>query len=129
MEQHQQQHLIEQRQTDQNRDEFLSWLRFLSWITTILGLVLLFTSNGSGPSQSSSGLSSAMIAFTEKLPYIMVGMTVITSLVMLILAFVTRKESNRTSVVFLIIGLFLIAFALLQFIMIPQPPQIVPMSH
>ena len=130
MEQHQQQrHLIEQRQTDQNRDEFLSWLRFLSWITTILGLVLLFTSNGSGPSQSSSGPSSAFLALTEMLPYIMVGMTVITSLVMLILAFVTRKESNRTSVVFLIIGLFLIASALLQFIMIPQPPQIVPVSH
>ena len=130
MEQHQQQrHLIEQRQTDQNRDEFLSWLRFLSWITTSLGLVLLFTSNGSGPSQSSSGPSSAFLALTEMLPYIMVGMTVITSLVMLILAFVTRKESNRTSVVFLIIGLFLIASALLQFIMIPQPPQIVPVSH
>lgn len=127
--QHQHQHLIEQQHTNQNRDEFFSWLRFVSMIMTVFGLILLFTSNGSGPSQSSSGPSSAFLALTEKLPYIMIGMTVITSLVMLILAFVTRKESNRTSVVFLIIGLFLIAFALLQFIMIPQPPQIVPMSH
>lgn len=124
----QQQHLIEQ-QTNQNQDKFISWLRFIPMIMIVLGLILMFKRNGSGPSQSSSGPSSAMSAFTEKLPYIMSGMTVITSLVMLILAFVTRKESNRTSVFFLIIGLFLIAFALLQFIMISPQPQIIPVSH
>lgn len=124
----QQQHLIEQ-QTNQNRDKLSSLLSCVSAILMVVGLVMMLTSNDSRPSQSSSGPSSAMIALTEKLPYIMIGMSVITSLVMLILAFVTRKESDRTSVFFLSVGLILMAIAVMQFIMIPQPPQIIPVSH
>ena len=124
----QQQHLIEQ-QTNQNRDKLFSWLRFIPTIMIVFGLVLMFTGGGSGASQSSSGPSSAMIALTEKMPYVMSGATAITSLVLLLLAFVVRKESKRINCFFLIVGLILIAVALLQFIMIPPQPQIVPVSH
>ena len=124
----QQQHLIEQ-QTNQNRDKLFSWLRFIPMIMIVLGLILMFTRNGSGPSQSSSGPSSAMIALTEKLPYVAVGMSAVAGLVFLMLAFVTREESKRINVFFLIVGLILMALAFLQFIMIPPQPQIIPVSH
>lgn len=125
----QQQHLIEQ-QTNQNRDKLFSWLRFIPMIMIVLGLIIMFTRNGSGPSQSSSGPSSAMIALTEKMPYVMSGATAITSLVLLVLAFIARKESKRIVAFFLIVGLIMMALAFLQFIMIsPQPPQIIPVSH
>ena len=124
----QQQHLIEQ-QTNQNRDKLFSWLRFIPMIMIVLGLILMFTRNGSGPSQSSSGPSSAMIALTEKMPYVMSGATAIISLVFLVLAFFARKGSKRIDVFFLIVGLFLMLFALLQFIMISPQPQIIPVSH
>ena len=124
----QQQHLIEQ-QTNQNQDKFISCLRFIPTIMIVFGLILMFTGNGSGPSQSSSGPSSAMSAFTEKLPYIMSGATAITSLVLLVLAFIARKESKRIVAFFLIVGLILMALAFLQFIMIPPQPQIIPVSH
>lgn len=125
----QQQHLIEQHRTNQNQDKLLSCLRFIPMIMIVLGLILMFTRNGSGPSQSSSGPSSAMIALTEKMSYILSGATVVAGLVLLVLAFVTRKESNRINVFFLIFGLILIAVAFLQFIMIPPQPQIIPVSH
>lgn len=124
----QQQHLIEQ-QTNQNQDKFISCLRFIPTIMIVFGLTLMFTRNGSGPSQSSSGPSSAMIALTEKLPYVVVGMSAVTGLVLLVLSFIARKESKRIDVFFLIVGLILIAFAFLQFIMIPPQPQIIPVSH
>ena len=125
----QQQHLIEQRQTNQNQDKLLLWLHCIPIIMILFGLILMFTENGSGASQSSSGPSSAMIALTEKMPYILSGATAIAGLVLLVLAFITRKESKRINVFFLIFGLILIAVALLQFIMIPPQPQIVPVSH
>lgn len=124
----QQQHLIEQ-QTNQNQDKHISYLRCIPTIMIVFGLILMFTGNGSGPSQSSSGPSSAMIALTEKMSYVMSGATAITSLVLLLLAFVVRKESKRINGFFLIVGLILIAVALLQFIMIPPQPQIIPVSH
>ena len=124
----QQQHLIEH-QTIQNRDKLFSWLRSIPTIMIVFGLVLMFTGGGSGPSQSSSGPSSAMIALTEKMPYVMSGATAVISLVFLVLAFFARKESKRIDVFFLIVGLFLMLFALLQFIMIPLQPQIIPVSH
>lgn len=124
----QRQHLIEQ-QTNQNQDKFISCLRFIPMIMIVLGLILMFTRNGSEPSQSSSGPSSAMIALTEKMPYVMSGATAITSLVLLVLAFIARKESKRIVAFFLIVGLILMALAFLQFIMIPPQPQIVPVSH
>ena len=125
----QQQHLIEQHQTNQNQDKHISWLRCIPTIMIVFGLILMFTDNGSGTSQSSSGPSSAMIALTEKMLYVMSGATAITSLVFMVLAFVTRTESKRINGFFLIIGLILIAVALLQFIMIPPQPQIIPVSH
>ena len=125
----QQQHLFEQRQTNQNRDKLLSWLHCIPLIMIVFGLILMFTGGGSGASQSSSGPSSAMISLTEKMPYIMSGASAITGLVFLILAFLTREESKRINVFFLIVGLILIAFAFLQFIMIPPQPQIIPVSH
>ena len=125
----QQQHLIEQHQTNQNQDKHISWLRCIPTIMIVFGLILMFTDNGSGASQSSSGPSSAMIALTEKMLYVMSGATAITSLVFMVLAFVTRTESKRINGFFLIIGLILIAVALLQFIMIPPQPQIIPVSH
>ena len=125
----QQQHLIEQHQTNQNQDKHISWLQCIPTIMIMFGLILMFTDNGSGASQSSSGPSSAMIALTEKMPYVMSGATAITSLVLLLLAFIARKESKRINGFFLIVGLILIAVALLQFIMIPPQPQIVPVSH
>lgn len=125
----QQPHLIEQQQTNQNRDKFISCLRFIPTIMIAFGLVLMFTGNGSRASQSSSGLSSAMISLAEKLSYIAVGMSAVTGLVFLVLAFLTKEESKRINVFFLIVGLILIAFAFLQFIMIPTQPQIVPVSH
>lgn len=125
----QQQHLIEQHRTNQNQDKLLSWLHCIPIIMIVFGLILMFTGNGSGASQSSSGPSSAMIALTEKMPYILSGATVVAGLVLLVLAFVTRKESNRINVFFLIFGLILIAVAFLQFIMIPPQPQIIPVSH
>ena len=123
-----QQHLIEQ-QTSQNQDKLISFLRFIPTIMIVFGLILLFTSGGSGPSQSSSGPSSAMISLAEKLPYIAVGLSAVIGLVFLVIAFLTREESKRINVFFLIVGLILIAFALLQFIMISPQPQIIPVSH
>lgn len=125
----QQQHLIEQQQTNQNQNELLSWLHRIPIIMIVFGLILMFTDDGSGASQSSSGPSSAMIDLTEKMPYVLSGATVVAGLVLLVLAFVTRKESKRINVFFLIFGLILIAFAFLQFIMIPPQPQIIPVSH
>lgn len=125
----QQQHLIEQHRTNQNQDKLLSWLHCIPIIMIVFGLILMFTGNGSGASQSSSGPSSAMIALIEKMSYILSGATVVAGLVLLVLAFVTRKESNRINVFFLIFGLILIAVAFLQFIMIPPQPQIIPVSH
>ena len=125
----QQQHLIEQHRTNQNQDKHISWLHCIPIIMIVFGLILMFTGNGSGASQSSSGPSSAMIALIEKMPYILSGATVVAGLVLLVLAFVTRKESNRINVFFLIFGLILIAVAFLQFIMIPPQPQIIPVSH
>lgn len=125
----QRQHLIEQHQTNQNQDKHISWLQCIPTIMIVFGLILMFTDNGSGASQSSSGPSSAMIALTEKMPYVMSGATAITSLVLLLLAFIARKESKRINGFFFIVGLILIAVALLQFIMIPPQPQIIPVSH
>lgn len=125
----QQQHFIEQRQTNQNQDKLLLWLHCIPIIMIVFGLILMFTGNGSGASQSSSGPSSAMIALTEKMPYILSGATVVAGLVLLVLAFITRKESKRIDVFLLIFGLILIAVAFLQFIMIPPQPQIIPVSH
>ena len=125
----QQQHLIEQHQTNQNQDKHISWLQCMPTIMIVFGLILMFTDNGSGASQSSSGPSSAMIFLAEKLPYIAVGMSAVTGLVLMVLAIVTRTESKRIDGFFLIIGLILIAVALLQFIMIPPQPQIIPVSH
>lgn len=125
----QQQHLIEQHQTNQNQDKHISCLRCIPTIMIVFGLILMFTGNGSGASQSSSGPSLAMISLAEKLPYIAVGMSAVTGLVFMVLAFVTRTESKRINGFFLIFGLILIAVALLQFIMIPPQPQIIPVSH
>jgi len=125
----QQQHLIEQHQTNQNQDKHISWLQCIPTIMIVFGLILMFTDNGSGASQSSSGPSSTMISLAEKMSYVMSGATAITSLVLLLLAFVVRKESKRINGFFLIVGLILIAVALLQFIMIPPQPQIIPVSH
>ena len=125
----QQQHLIEQQQTNQNQDKHISCLRCIPMIMIVFGLILMFTGNGSGASQSSSGPSSAMIDLTEKMSYVLSGATVVAGLVLLVLAFVVRKESKRIDGFFLIFGLILIAVALLQFIMIPPQPQIVPVSH
>ena len=124
----QQQHLIEQ-QTNQESRQIHFMFTFTPMIMIVLGLILMFTRNGSGPSQSSSGPSSAMIALTEKMPYVMSVATAITSLVFLVLAFIARKESKRIVAFFLIVGLILMALAFLQFIMIPPQPQIIPVSH
>lgn len=125
----QQPHLIEQRQKNQNRDKFISCLRFIPTIMIAFGLVLMFTGNGSRASQSSSGPSSALISLIEKMPYIMSGASAIVSLVLLVLAFVTRKESKRVSVSFLVFSLVLMSVAVLQIVMIPTQPQIIPVSH
>lgn len=123
MEQHQQ-HLIEQRQTDQNRDEFLSWLRFLSWITTILGLVLLFTSNGSGPSQ----LSSALLDLMEKIPYITSGLMVIVGLMCFVFAYSMRKDSKGFVAFFIVAALVMFLLSWHTVNSIPQI-QIIQVSH
>lgn len=125
----QQQHLIEQHRTNQNQGKHISCLRCIPTIMIVFGLILMFTDNGSGASQSSSGPSSAIISLAEKLPYIIVGMSAVTGLILMVLAFVTRTESKRINGFFLIVGLILIAVALLQFIMIPPQPQIIPVSH
>lgn len=125
MEQHQQQHLIEQQpQSTLNRDKLSSFLSCVSAILIVVGLVLMLTSNGSGPSQSSPRPSD----LAEKTPYIMSGMMTIVGLICLAVAYKSRKDSKQIMILFLILGLAM--FLLVWYaVNMTNQVQIVPVSH
>lgn len=126
IEQHQQQHLIEQRQpqTTLNRDGLSSLLKVVSAILMVVGLVIMLTSNGSGPSQSSSRLSD----LSEKLPYIVSGMMTLFGLISLGVAYSLRKDSKGLVAVFLVLSLTMFLLAWYSVSLVDQA-QIVPVSH
>lgn len=122
----QQQHLIEQRQpqTTLNWDKLSALLSSVSAVLIVVGLALMLTSNGSGPSQSSSRLSD----LAEKMPYIMSGMMTIVGLICLAVAYKSRKDSKQIVTLFLILGLAMFLLAWYAVSLVNQV-QIVPVSH
>lgn len=135
MEQHQQQHLIEryrqqhlieqrQPQTTLNWNKLSALLSSVSAVLIVVGLALMLTSNGSGPSQSGSGLRD----LAEKMPYIMSGMMTIVGLICLAVAYKSRKDSKGLVALFLILGLAMFLLAWYAVSLVNQV-QIVPVSH
>lgn len=93
---------------------------FVSFIASsflVIGIFKILTGNdGSQHSRNSVDLNE----FTRSLTYLGFGMSVIVSLVLLSLAYITRKDSVRLSVFFCILGLVL---PLLAWFLVGSIPQ------
>ena len=98
---------------------------FIASSLLVIGLVKILTSNDSSQHPRNS---IDVIEFTRSLTYLGFGMSVIVGLVLLGLAYITRKDSVRLAVFFAIIGLVL---PLLSWILIGSIPQsyIVPAEY
>lgn len=101
---------------------------FVSFIASsflVVGIFKILTVNDSSQ-HSRNGVD--LIEFTHGLLYLGFGVSIIAGLVLLSLAYITRKDSVRLSVVFAIIGL---VPPLLSWFLISSIPQsyIVPASY
>lgn len=76
-------------------------LRIVAIVLLLVGAYLLVTNTGS----NSTSISPGMQTLTDNAPMIEFGMTVIVGLVLLILAFVNRKESPKLALFYLAIGI------------------------
>ena len=116
---------VNQKQETNQRLERLSPLLSLTPVILIaVFLIKLLTSD----SQSSSGMSPGMRTLTDNLPYIGSAAVFASSLVCIFVAFMTRKESKKLAVFFVILALILIFIAWSAINSISQV-QIVPVSH
>lgn len=78
-------------------------LRIIAIISFIIGAYLLLTNPSAG--SDSTSINPGMQTIIDNAPMIEFGMTTIVGLVLLILAFVNRKESPKLAIIFLAVGI------------------------
>lgn len=94
--------LIEEKsEKSQSLDELHIFLCITAIILFLVGAYLLLTNTGS----NSASISPGMQTLINSAPMIEFGMTVIVGLVLLLLAFVNRKESPKLALFYLVIGI------------------------
>ena len=112
-------------ETQIKKSERLSSLLSITPVILIaIFLIKLLTSD----SQSNSGMSPGVRTLTDNLSHIGSAAVFASSLVCIFLAFMTRKESKKLAIFFIILALILIFIAWSAINNISQI-QIVPVSH
>lgn len=114
----------QKRDTNQKSERLSSLLSITPVILIAIFLIKLLTSD----SQSSSRMSPGMRTLIDNLPYIGASTISASSLVCIFVAFMTRKESKKLAVFFVILALILIFISWSAINSISQV-QIVPVSH
>lgn len=99
------------------------FLRIIAIISLIIGVYMLLTN--SGTSSNSNSISSGMQTIINNMDLIEYGMAGFISLICLIVAFITRKDSPKLALVILIAGIAVPLIVWYLHISFPQP-HIVP---
>lgn len=89
------------------KSQYLEWLSIvlpiIAIVSLLIGAYLLLTNPNT--SSNSTSISSGMQTLINNAPMIEFGMTVVVGLVLLILAFINRKESPKLALFYLAIGI------------------------
>lgn len=117
--------IIEERpEKSQSLERLHIFLRIIAIVSLIIGVYMLLTNQGT----SSNAISPGMQALIDNMPLIEYGMAGLISIICLIVAFITRKESPKLALVILIIGITIPLIVWCLHISFPQP-HIVPVSN
>ena len=116
---------IMKKETNNIANRMSVFVSFIASSFLVVGVFKILTGNDS-PQHSRNGVD--LIEFTRSLTYLGFGVSVIVGLVLLSLAYITRKDSVRLSVFFAIIGFVL---PMLSWFLIGSIPQsyIIPASY
>ena len=93
----------EKSEKSQSLERLSICLRIVAIVSLLIGAYLLLTNPNTG--SNSTSIRSGMQTLNDNVPMIEFGMTVVVGLVLLILAFINRKESPKLALFYLVIGI------------------------
>lgn len=109
--------IVEKNEKSQFLEGLHIFLRIIAIISLIIGLYMLLMN----PSTSSTSISPGMQTIIDNMDLIEYGMAGLISLICLIVAFITRKDSPKLALVILIAGIAVPLIVWYLHISFPQP--------
>lgn len=111
--------IVEKSEKPQRLERLSICLRIVAIVSLLVGAYLLLTN--SNTNSTSAPINPGMQTIIDNIPLIEIGMTSIISLVLLILAFINRKNAPKFALIVLIIGITIPLIVWYLHISFPQP--------